>query len=244
MGKSNWLSELTFVLPQARYNTCESKEGFMETVQHAWTASQVCLLSLIGSSRSGLIERAVVISSNGNDDISLSCLSLGKAHRQSLQDNTVHSTVQMENGFSSQLRLLSAADAFSPLLRKGTLLYLKQVPVDLSTLNAWPAASFVFTIEDKIRFLTAKLPFLSLPPPMAEQTLIWKCSCAGVWLDSITLVKCKPDPVWLGCSIFHGTQPTCYQLGYSCCNRKQSSWHANFLLLLPEQQCSQRCWAR
>lgn len=188
-------------------------------------------------SRLGLTARTAVASSTGHDNVDLSCVAIGRAYTQNLQINIVHRAAEMENGFSCQLRLLPDAYAFSPLTEEG--MYLKQVPLDLSTLNAWPAASWLFTIEDKTRFLTAKLPLLSLPPPMAEQSLIWKCSCAGVWLDSITLVQCKPDPVWLGCSILNGAQPTCYQLGYSCCNRKQSSWHANFLLLLPEQQCRQ-----
>lgn len=208
----------------------------MEPVQHVWAAFQVCALSLTGS-RLGLTAKTPDVSPTGDEYINLSCVPIGRAYMQNLQINVIHHTAETENGFSCQLRLLPDAYSFSPLTEEG--MYLKQVPLDLSTSNAWPAASWLFTIEDKTRFLTAKFPLLSLPPPMAEQNLIGKCSCASVWLDSITLLKCKPDPVWLGCSILNGTQPTCYQLGYSCCNRKQSSWHANFLLLLPEQQCRQ-----
>lgn len=208
----------------------------METVQHEWTASQICSLSWMGSGL-GLAARTAVASPAGDDNINLSCAPIDEKYMQILWIDVVHCAAEMENAFSYQFRLLPSAYSFSPLTEEG--MYLKQVSLDLSTLNGWPAASWLFTIKDKTRFLTAKLPLLSLPPPTAEQALIWERSCASVWPDSITPVKCKPDPVWLGCSILNGTQPICYQLGYSCCNRKQSSWHANFLLLLSEQQCRQ-----
>ena len=154
-------------------------------------------------SRLGLTARTTLASSTSDDNINLSCVPIGRAYTQNLQINVVHHTAEMENGFICQLRLLPHAYAFSPFTEEG--MYLKQVPLDLSTLNARPAASWLFTIEDKTEgfwqpnFLCSLflLPWLS--------RLIWKCSCASVWLDSIIPVKSNSDPVWLGCSILNGT---------------------------------------
>jgi len=86
-------------------------------------------------SRLGLTARGVVASSTDNDNINLSCVPIGRAYTQNLQIDVVHCTAKMENRFSCQLRLLLAgACTSSPLAEEG--MYLKQVPLDLSTLNA------------------------------------------------------------------------------------------------------------
>lgn len=164
----------------------------MEPVQHSWRASQVCFLSLTGS-RLGVTARTEVASSTGNDNIHPSWVPIGRAYMQNLQINVVHHTAEMEN---SQLGLLPDAYTFSPLTEEG--MYLKQVPLDLSTLNAWPAASWLFTREDKTRFLTAKLPLLSLPPLIAEQTdlkmLLCQCLTRQLYPGK---VQTWPSLTWL-----------------------------------------------
>lgn len=82
-------------------------------------------------SRLGVTARTEVASSTGNDNINPSCVPIGRAYMQNLQINVVHHTAEMEN---SQLRLLPDAYTFSPLTEEG--MHLKQVPLDLSTLNA------------------------------------------------------------------------------------------------------------
>lgn len=105
----------------------------METVRHAYTAAQVCSLSLTGS-RLGLTARTAVASSTGNDNINLTYVPIGKEYMQNLQINIVHHIAEMESGFSYQFRLLPDAYAFSPLTEEE--MHLKQASLDLSTLNA------------------------------------------------------------------------------------------------------------
>lgn len=69
----------TFTLPQTNCNTQESKEDFMEPVQHVCTAFQVCSLCLMGS-RFGLTARTVVALSISDENISLSSVPIGKAY--------------------------------------------------------------------------------------------------------------------------------------------------------------------
>lgn len=160
---------------------------------------------------------------------------------QILQIDIVCCTAEMENGLSYQIRLLPGAYGFSPLTEEG--MYLKQVSPDLSTLNGWSAASWLFTIRDKTRFLTAKLPLLSLLPPS------WAGSDLKMLLrqlpDSITPVKHKPDPVWLNVQFWmaHSQVATSWVI-HAAIGSNLSDMQTSFFCCLSSSAGSQRCWVR